>query len=104
MARRFLALLLPAGLVVTSRAGEGRRWWTFEGKASVEALLVSGQAGFSPAEIAEMLAFFGPKAEPGEGGGWRWLPFVNTYRTLCLAPTTEIERLFRDLGALATTA
>ena len=30
-----------------------------------------------------------------------WLPFVDTYRTLCLAPPQEIVRLFTDLRGIA---
>lgn len=33
-----------------------------------------------------------------------WLPIVDTFRTLCLAPTTEIRRVFADLGNLVGVA
>jgi hypothetical protein len=37
------------------------------------------------------------------GIGWivDWLPFVNSYRTLCLAPTTALRKVFEDLRRTA---
>ena len=33
---------------------------------------------------------------------WKvWLPVVDTFRTLCLAPPSEIKRLFESLADLA---
>jgi Phage integrase family len=34
-------------------------------------------------------------------GGSNWLPFVDTYRTLCAAPPPEIRGVFEDLRVLA---
>ncbi len=33
--------------------------------------------------------------------GLSWLPLVDEFRTLCVAPSREVEMVFQELGALA---
>ena len=38
------------------------------------------------------------------GAGKNWLPFVGTYRTLCLAPEPDLERALTEIRSMTTAA
>lgn len=40
----------------------------------------------------------------GSSGLKKWLPFINTYRTLCLMPPSAVTRVFDEVGAFFAAA
>ena len=43
----------------------------------------------------------GPKMPDIKGNFWRpWLPFLNTYRNMCMAPTVEFRRALNEIGEM----
>jgi hypothetical protein len=41
---------------------------------------------------------------PQAGHCARWLPFLNTYRTMCLAPQPDFRRALEDVRDMRLTA
>jgi hypothetical protein len=43
-----------------------------------------------------------PDEERLNSDGW-WLPFLDTYRTLCLGPSPEFRRVLEEVGEMDVT-
>jgi hypothetical protein len=55
-------------------------------------------------EIARRTAETKPAAKTPKDQARQWLPFLNTYRTMCLAPQPDFLRILQDIRDLRLAA